>query len=167
MKPRLCYTYCTLLLILLVSSGMLFILVASEASKPLGHQVHHQHQQEEHSPRVPTTEHEPHPEESSPEKKPSGDDPSAFQPPPSPLEVNVQSVRRAPSGVSEVGGGENAGSDPPGRDGVRKVRKKTQRTSRRKDMLTEKPAKPDEPPDLKEVIFLETVSKNAGVTDSG
>uniref|UniRef100_A0A8D8B1X6 SUN domain-containing ossification factor n=1 Tax=Culex pipiens TaxID=7175 RepID=A0A8D8B1X6_CULPI len=165
MKPRLCYTYCTLLLILLVSSGMLFILVASEASKPLGHQVHHH--QEEHSPRVPTAEHEPHPEESSPEKKPSGDDPSAFQPPPSPLEVNVQSVRRTPSGVSEFGGGENAGSDPPGRDGVRKVRKKTQRTSRRKDMLTEKPAKPDEPPDLKEVIFLETVSKNAGVTDSG
>lgn len=146
---------------------MLFILVASEASKPLGHQVHHQ---EEHSPRVPTTEHEPHPEESSPgsrhDMKPSGDEPSAFQPP-SPLEVNVQSASRTPSGVSEFGGSENLGSDPPGRDGVRKVRKKTQRTSRRKDMLTEKPAKPDEPPDLKEVIFLETVSKNAGVTDSG
>uniref|UniRef100_A0A1Q3F6R7 SUN domain-containing protein n=2 Tax=Culex tarsalis TaxID=7177 RepID=A0A1Q3F6R7_CULTA len=34
-------------------------------------------------------------------------------------------------------------------------------------MLTEKPAKSNEPPDLKEVIFLETISKNAGVTDSG
>lgn len=36
--------------------------------------------------------------------------------------------------------------------------------SRKKDILVERPA---EAPDLKEVIFLETISKNAGVTNEG
>ncbi|XP_062548549.1 uncharacterized protein LOC134213482 isoform X2 [Armigeres subalbatus] len=51
--------------------------------------------------------------------------------------------------------------------GLGKTSARRTSASRKKDILLDKPAKLEEPPDLKEVIFLDALSKNSGVTNSG
>ncbi|XP_065083540.1 uncharacterized protein LOC135705684 [Ochlerotatus camptorhynchus] len=182
MKTSLCYTYCTLLIVSLVSSGLLFILVASEASKPLNHlqsneQQQERHQQEEHSPLV-------HNERDNPVELGSGKRNGMAPPETVPsLPENSGKAQTGWQSDSEVVGGEivkssdyskpNSGGAEvqkiatQKRHGLRKASGRRTSTSRKQDILTEKPAKLEEPPDLKEVIFLDALSKNSGVTNSG
>lgn len=173
MKTSLCYTYCTLLIVSLVSSGLLFILVASEASKPLNHlqsneQQQERHQHEEHSPLV---QHERGIPVELGSRKGNGK---------APLKT-VPSLTENSDG--EVLGGETVKSSDQfkpksgvsnvqkirtqKRHGLRKASSPRTSASHKKDILTEKPDKREEPPDLKEVIFLDALSKNSGVTNSG
>ncbi|KFB38680.1 AGAP008473-PA-like protein [Anopheles sinensis] len=184
MKPSLRYTYCTLLLVFLVSSCTLFIIVASETLKPtaddysqhLHHHNQHKHQEQHHGARTM-----PHPA-----RIPDGS-----------VTDNVGARQRAGSDPTRDGSAEYAGKPNHNSlaDGV--IREKGQsgqqveshsgepqnkrpnvrplkrpspggKITSKKDILTEKPSpQPEEPPDLKDVIFLDTISKNVGVTNSG
>ncbi|XP_049277918.1 uncharacterized protein LOC125761110 isoform X1 [Anopheles funestus] len=174
MKPSLCYTYCTLLLVSLVSSCTLFIIVASETLKPTADDQLHQHGAGSHEavngnqlvqPSVDTDSHAKSIDKGSntfPQNRViSGD-----------IELSssrVQTKGSSPDAIEQ--------KDPQGKaqSRVRPLKRppqgKTVRNTLKKDILTEKPTQrqqqQDEPPDLKDVIFLETISKNVGVTNSG
>lgn len=135
--------------------------MASEASKPLS-QHQRNHQQKQHSPPV-HREHEPS-EEST--KRIKTDQPL-------PEEVNLPPKAHDPNShvASEFRG--IAGSDDAktvvrqvkGKHGVGKVDRR--KFSWKKDVLVEKPTRLESPPDLNEVIFLQAVSTNAGITNNG
>ncbi|XP_053697753.1 uncharacterized protein LOC128744628 isoform X2 [Sabethes cyaneus] len=172
MKPKLRYTYCTLLLVSLVSSGLLFIMVASEASKPVRQ---HRIAQEENLSNV-----------DSQNRREAVTRHGPDAPPHHRLEDMVNNAHEQSAKIvsefQEIVNGER--DSPHGDNGtasesdaiVKRVRKKrsasSDRTARRmssrkKDILVERPAAAEAAPDLKEVIFLETVSKNAGITTEG
>ncbi|XP_050076514.1 uncharacterized protein LOC126563809 [Anopheles maculipalpis] len=177
MKPSLCYTYCTLLLVSLVSSCTLFIIVASETLKPTGDDQLQQHGVRSHEA-APHGQH--HPVQSGTvgsNTPPNGADKGS----------NVASYKRVISSGIEPSSSHlrtktsspEHGIDPTGAQGhtlkVRPLKKpsrgKTGKNTLKKDILTEKPThqqqQQEEPPDLKDVIFLDTISKNVGVTNSG
>ncbi|XP_055632762.1 uncharacterized protein LOC129773200 [Toxorhynchites rutilus septentrionalis] len=140
MKSSLCFTYCTLLIVSFVSSGLLFILVASEASKPLS-----QHK-EQHLPSV-HREHEP-PEESTEgitTNKPLS-------------EANLPRSRERSSQVaSEFDGIFRSDDDESvvrhvkSKHGVGRVSRR--KSSWKKDVFVERPVRLESPPDLNEAIF--------------
>lgn len=161
---------------MLIFSGLLFILVASEASKPLNHlqsNEQERHQQEEHSPLVQN-------ERENPVELGSGKR-NGKAPPETVPAYPEQSGKEHTDwhSDSEFVGGENVKSSEHSKPAevqkigtqkkhrLRKASARRTSTSRKQDILTEKPAKLEEPPDLKEVIFLDALSKNSGVTNSG
>ncbi|XP_053672349.1 SUN domain-containing ossification factor [Anopheles nili] len=173
MKPSLCYAYCTLLLVLLVSSCTLFIIVASETLKPSSDLQRHgaesrqpnganvvQHSVDEN----PASSNEAegikllHRNEQTPDSK---GEPGHVRVQNTATESPNRKLSRVHAGFP---GGQRHGVKPlkkPAHGGVGK-------NSLKKDILTERPTvQHDEPPDLKDVIFLETISKNVGVTNSG
>ncbi|EAU76307.2 AGAP008473-PA, partial [Anopheles gambiae str. PEST] len=168
MKPSLCYTYCTLLLVSLVSSCTLFLIVASEKLKPTTDDQLQQHGAGTREPldgsnlvqqhtdgageRLPSNGGVNEAKEAFPHKRVLS---SGNGTPPGHV--------RSKNGPGEEGNGAKPLKRPaPGRAGGRNTLKK--------DILTAKPHQQqpqEEPPDLKDVIFLETISKNVGVTNSG
>uniref|UniRef100_A0A182MWI5 Uncharacterized protein n=1 Tax=Anopheles culicifacies TaxID=139723 RepID=A0A182MWI5_9DIPT len=174
MKPSLCYTYCTLLLVSLVSSCTLFIIVASETLKPTT---------DDHLPQHGAGSHEAvngdhlvkhsvgaDSQTNSVDKESNGIlhkrvISSGIEPSPG----RVRTKSGSPDGFEQKDPKEKAQTA-----GVRPLKKPSQgRTGRntpKKDILTEKPTQQqqqDDPPDLKDVIYLEAFSKNVGVTNSG
>lgn len=167
---------------LFFSSSLLFILVASEATKPLNHLPNSndaqpdQHQQQHHSPLV-QQERDHQPVELG--------DAGKAPPETAPIVQNGKQSKKGRESESGFGeGGEIVQSSvhPESNRGGSKVRdggnrkrhglgktsaRRTSSRSRKQDVLTEKPARLEEPADLNEVIFLDALSKNSGVTNSG
>ncbi|XP_058056720.1 uncharacterized protein LOC131208091 [Anopheles bellator] len=163
MKPSLCCTYCTLFLVFLVSSCTLFIIVASDALKPTIDKSERQHDLHSHSQDARTG--------SNPGDPVAGTN----------AVVNVASFTET---SSEVAGRKAALRGKPNSvlhsessmvHSNAKITKPLKRPSHgrrekntlKKNILIEKPNLHGEPPDLKDVIFLETISKNVGITNSG
>uniref|UniRef100_A0A182Q3R2 SUN domain-containing protein n=1 Tax=Anopheles farauti TaxID=69004 RepID=A0A182Q3R2_9DIPT len=153
MKPSLCYTYCTLLLVSLVSSCTLFILVASETLKPSTATGELQ-QHDDAGSREDSSVHHHLKEMMS-------------RGPDQPGRVLPIRENRARLERDALRQGKQSSVVKPLK---RPAQGRAGRNTLKKDILTEKPnqqQKQDEPPDLKDVIFLETISKNVGVTNSG
>ncbi|XP_058167657.1 uncharacterized protein LOC131282261 [Anopheles ziemanni] len=182
MKPSLRYTYCTLLLVFLVSSCTLFIIVASETLKPtaddhsqhLHHHNHHKHQEQHHgAPSMPHPARIPDGSLTVGAKQRAGSD--LLRDGSAEYEGNTNHNSLADGVLREKGQSRqqvesHSGEPPNSRANVRPLKRPSPggKITSKKDILTEKPSpQPEEPPDLKDVIFLDTISKNVGVTNSG
>ncbi|XP_053664668.1 uncharacterized protein LOC128713824 [Anopheles marshallii] len=174
MKPSLCYTYCTLLLVSLVSSCTLFIIVASETLKPNADDQLKQHGAGSHE--AVNSNHQAQPSIGADSHGNRVDKGSNAFPHKRVISSGIEpSPGRARTKVSSQDGFER--NDAQGKNaqhGMRPLKRPSQgkasRNTPKKDILTEKPnqqQQQDEPPDLKDVIFLDTISKNVGVTNSG
>ncbi|XP_058453868.1 SUN domain-containing ossification factor isoform X2 [Malaya genurostris] len=167
MRSKLSCTYCALMMVFLMCS-LLFILVASEASTPLQQQSDHRKPQDD-STFVRQKSNLPAKESSKTSEKSHN---------PADIEVmhGDSESKQSTQLLSEIEKIVN-GNAPRARVGEVRARKARRNhdlgkrsrhaISRKENILVEKPTKLVKSPDLNDVIFLETVSKNAGVTNSG
>ncbi|XP_052869334.1 uncharacterized protein LOC128275006 [Anopheles cruzii] len=160
MKPSLCYTYCTLFLVFLVSSCTLFIIVASDALKPTIDKSERQH--DLHPPDARTV--------SNPGDPVAGENSAnaaSFTETSSEVAGRKAALRGRPNTVLHTESSAVHSNAKITKPLKRPSHGRREKNTPKKDILIEKPNLHGEPPDLKDVIFLETISKNVGITNSG